>query len=244
MNVIPAIDLRDNGVVRLEQGDFAREIRYPADPVALARRYQAAGAGLLHVVDLDAARAGGRHNLAIIRLICKALAIPVQTGGGVRDREGLETRLEAGAARVVVGSLCVDEPDRICCWLESGLRDILVASLDVKAGPGGAWIPQSAGWTSKGGRDLFSLLEQLHAAGLKHLLCTDIERDGMFSGPAVELYRTIRVRYPALEIQASGGIGREDDLEPLVRTGVAGCIVGRALLEGKVEHAAIGEWSR
>lgn len=244
MKLIPAIDLRGGRVVRLEQGNFDRETRYAADPIELAVRYQQAGAKLLHVVDLDAARAGGRHNLATIRLICKAVSIPVQTGGGVRGRETLDLRLDAGAARVVVGSLCVAEPDHFCRWLESGLSEVLIAGLDVKASPGGGWIPQAAGWTIEGRRDLFTLLEQFREAGLKHLLCTDIQRDGMFSGPALDLYQAIRDRCPALEVQASGGIGSDGDLERVATTGVAGCIVGRALLEGRVGLEAIGRWSR
>lgn len=244
MILIPAIDLRDGRVVRLAQGDFARETRYRDDPVALARRYADAGAAALHVVDLDAARAGGAANLETIHRICRAVDIPVQTGGGVRCREGLDARLEAGAARVVVGSLCVRNPDRVADWLTAIGPEQIVAGLDVRREPGGAWTPMASGWTDSGKTGLFELLEQFRAAGLAHLLCTDIARDGMYSGASVGLYETILAAHPGLAVQASGGIGSEADLEAVAATGAHAVIVGRALLEGRVPMEAIQRWSR
>jgi phosphoribosylformimino-5-aminoimidazole carboxamide ribotide isomerase len=244
MIIIPAIDLRGGRVVRLEQGDFDRETRYPEDPLALAERYQEAGATSLHLVDLDSARAGGDANLDIIARICRSLDIPVQTGGGVRSLEDVEKRLEAGAARVVIGSLCVTDPERLINWLESLGPERLVAGLDVMRGLDGTWIPRASGWTKTGDFDLFTLLDRFVNAGLKHLLCTDIERDGMYSGPALALYQALVEQHPSLKIQASGGVGSSDDLEAVARTGVAGCIVGRALLEARVRLKEIERWSR
>ncbi|MGB0513213.1 MAG: 1-(5-phosphoribosyl)-5-[(5-phosphoribosylamino)methylideneamino]imidazole-4-carboxamide isomerase [Wenzhouxiangellaceae bacterium] len=244
MILIPAIDLRHGNVVRLQQGDYNRETRYEDSAVERALAYQQAGAELLHVVDLDAALDGGDGNLALIDEICSALSIPVQTGGGVRRRADVETRLEAGASRVVIGSVCVRDPDLVCGWIQALGADRIVAGLDVKRDPRGAWIPQAAGWTEAGALDLFALLERLRAAGLEQLLCTDIARDGMLTGAGVELYREIRAREPEIEVQASGGIGRESDLEAVAETGVFGCIVGRALLEGKVPLDAIARFDR
>ncbi len=243
MALIPAIDLRAGRVVRLAQGDYDRETRYPDDPVALARQYQDAGAGLIHLVDLDAARDGGEANLPVIGRICHALSIPVQTGGGVRCLEDLQQRLEAGARRVVLGSLCVKRPDAVCAWLEALGGEAIVAGLDVTRVED-RWVPRAAGWTEAGEHDLFGLLERLNGAGLRHLLCTDIERDGMFSGPSTGLYSELVQAFPDLEIQASGGIGSDADLDQAAATGVAGCIVGRALLEGRVSQEAIARWSR
>lgn len=239
MILIPAIDLRDGAVVRLQQGDYTRETRYDQGPVALARAYQAAGAKLLHVVDLDAARDGGDDNLETIADICSALDIPVQTGGGVRDRADVDARLDAGAARIVIGSLCVREPQRVCDWIDALDAECIVAGLDVKRDAGGRWMPQAAGWTEAGEQDLFELLEHLTGAGLEHLLCTDIERDGMLRGAGVMLYDELREWFPALRIQASGGIGSIPDIQAVAATGVHGCIVGRALLEGQVPLGAI-----
>ncbi|MDT8438970.1 MAG: 1-(5-phosphoribosyl)-5-[(5-phosphoribosylamino)methylideneamino]imidazole-4-carboxamide isomerase [Wenzhouxiangellaceae bacterium] len=241
MQLIPAIDLRHGRVVRLQQGDYARETRYDETALERARAYADAGAKLLHLVDLDAALDGGDGNLALIAEICDALPIPVQTGGGVRDASDVQKRLDAGAARVVVGSVCVRDPDRVCDWIKTFGAGHLVAGLDVKR-EGEHWIPQAAGWTEAGELDLFALLDRLTAAGLEHLLCTDIARDGMLTGAGVELYEQLRARHPALRIQASGGIGTEDDLEAVAATGVDGCIVGRALLEGKVALEAIARF--
>jgi phosphoribosylformimino-5-aminoimidazole carboxamide ribotide isomerase len=243
MIVIPAIDLRAGSVVRLQQGDYARETRYDDSAMGRARLYHHAGAKLLHVVDLDAARDGGAGNLEAIDAICRALDLPVQTGGGVRGRGDVVARLEAGASRVVIGSLCVQQPEEVCRWIDEFGPERIVAGLDVKRDEAGRWIPQAAGWTRAGERDLHSLLEQLIGAGLEHVLCTDIARDGMLSGPGVALYRELRAGYPGLAIQASGGIGSEDDIERVAELDVAGCIVGRALLEGQVELDAIARWT-
>lgn len=240
MILIPAIDLKGGGVVRLQQGDFGRETRYSVDALELARRYEEAGAGLVHVVDLDAARAGGDANLDRIGRICEGLSIPVQTGGGVRGQADLEARLGAGAARVVIGSLCVRDPDRVCRWITEFGPETIVAGLDVQRGSEGGWIPRAAGWTESGRQELGALVKRLADAGLRHLLCTDIERDGMYSGPSIELYRGLAERFSGLEVQASGGIGVVSQLTDVARTGVAGCIVGRALLEGRIPLSAIG----
>jgi len=242
MILIPAIDLRHGRVVRLQQGDYDRETRYDESAVARALAYERAGAKVLHVVDLDAALDGGDGNLDLIGEICAALSISVQTGGGVRGRGDVEARLEAGAARVVIGSVCVRDPDRVCDWIPALGADRIVAGLDVKQDSGGRWIPQAAGWTEAGAFDLFALLDRLTSAGLEHLLCTDIARDGMLGGAGVDLYREIRTRQPGLRLQASGGIGREADLDAVAETGVHGCIVGRALLEGKVPLEAVARF--
>ncbi|MBS3743053.1 MAG: 1-(5-phosphoribosyl)-5-((5-phosphoribosylamino)methylideneamino)imidazole-4-carboxamide isomerase [Wenzhouxiangellaceae bacterium] len=244
MILIPAIDLRHGRVVRLQQGDYARETRYAETALDQARLYRDAGAGLIHIVDLDSALDGGDGNLAPIGEICGALDIPVQTGGGVRGRHDVQARLDAGAARVVIGSVCVRDPQTVCDWIGSFGAERVVAGLDVKRDAGGRWMPQAAGWTESGEQDLFELLEHLTGAGLEHLLCTDIERDGMLTGAGVELYRELREHFPTLRIQASGGIGSEADIEAVAATGVHGCIVGRALLEGRVPMDAIGRFKQ
>lgn len=244
MQLIPAIDLRGGRVVRLQQGDYERETRYDDDPIVLARRYADAGAQLIHVVDLDSARAGGDANLATIERLCSELDVDIQTGGGVRSREDFQRRIDAGAARVVIGSLCVREPETVTEWLAGPQGARIVAGLDVSKGIDGGWMPRAAGWTEPGTLDLFTLLERLVDAGLEHLLCTDIERDGMFAGPSLGLYESICDRFASLSVQASGGIGAGEDLIEVAQTGVSGCIVGRALLEGRVALGEIGKWSR
>ncbi|HSH27641.1 MAG TPA: 1-(5-phosphoribosyl)-5-[(5-phosphoribosylamino)methylideneamino] imidazole-4-carboxamide isomerase, partial [Wenzhouxiangella sp.] len=225
------------------QGDYARETRYDDDPLGLAKRYADAGAGLIHIVDLDSARSGGETNLAAIERVCNEVDADIQTGGGVRSQEDFRRRIDAGAARVVIGSLCVREPESVMAWLAGADGQRIVAGLDVVHSDG-EWMPQAAGWTEPGKIDLFTLLERLLQAGLVHLLCTDIERDGMFAGPSLALYRSICQRFPSLDVQASGGIGSAQDLAEVAPAGVAGCIVGRALLEGRVALSEVSKWSR
>ncbi|QKK01379.1 MAG: 1-(5-phosphoribosyl)-5-[(5-phosphoribosylamino)methylideneamino] imidazole-4-carboxamide isomerase [Pseudomonadota bacterium] len=244
MQLIPAIDLRGGRVVRLQQGDYARETRYDDDPLVVAERYRDAGATLLHVVDLDSARDGGAANLDTIEMLCSRVNLRVQTGGGVRDAADLRRRLDAGAMRVVLGSLCVREPQRVAGWLDRVDADTIVAGLDVTADEQGRWIPRATGWTEAGERDLVDLLDQLTGSGLRHLLCTDIQRDGVYAGPSLALYAQLAERYPELAIQASGGISSAGDIEEVARTGVSACIVGRALLEGRVGLEEIRRWSR
>jgi len=242
MILIPAIDLRDGNVVRLQQGDYARETRYAESALEQARLYRDAGAKLIHIVDLDSALDGGDGNLELIGEVCRELDIPVQTGGGVRDKADVQARLDAGAARVVIGSVCVKQPDLVCDWISGFGAGRIVAGLDVKRDARQRWIPQASGWTEAGKLDLFELLDRLVAAGLIHLLCTDIERDGMLTGAGVPLYELLQARYQNLRTQASGGIGSEADIEAVAATGVDGCIVGRALLEGRVSMSAIGRF--
>lgn len=246
MYLIPAIDLREGRVVRLSQGDYDRQTDYAEDAVALAERYQSAGARMLHVVDLDGARSGDGHNLSTIAAIGQALRIPVQTGGGVRSLDDIAQRLEAGATRVVVGSLCIKAPQLFEAALARFGPSALVAGLDVLAedsAQGTVWRPRAAGWTEAADSDLHALLARFGDAGLQHLLCTDISRDGMLAGASTALYEELVARYPDLAIQASGGIGEEADLVAVAATGVDACIVGRALLEGRIEHDRIRAWS-
>lgn len=246
MILIPALDLISGAVVRLAQGDYARQTQYQDAAIERALAYEKAGAHVLHVVDLDSAKEGGRANLDLIQEICGALSIPVQAGGGVRAAADIEARLEAGVKRVVVGSVLIKTPQIFMQWLGEFGSDALVAGLDVKAQGQGdemRFIPHASGWTEAGEADLMGLLDRLVPAGLVHVLCTDISRDGMMEGSANDLYRQLVARYPNLSIQASGGIGSSTDLEATAKTGVAGCIVGRALLEGAVPLSDIARFN-
>lgn len=233
MKLIPAIDLLDGQCVRLLHGDFEQVTVYAADAARLARNYAEAGAEWLHVVDLAASRDGERADTEALFALLEAAAQRVQTGGGVRGRSDIEARLEAGADRVVVGSVCVDQPEQFADWLQALGSDRLVAALDVKLDEDGTPWPRSHGWTREARRDLWSYLDEFDGAGLKHLLCTDIGRDGALTGPNTGLYREIATRYPGLELQASGGIAELADLKELSATGVAGAITGKALLDGR-----------
>ena len=231
MILIPAIDLLDGSCVRLLHGDFNKVTQYAASAKDLADQYAAAGAEWLHVVDLAASRDGAEADTTALFQLLGQTSQSVQTGGGVRNMADVISRLEAGAARVVVGSMCVTDTAGFISWLEQIGADKLVAALDIRIDEDGVPWPRIHGWTDRADRNMWQLLDELSAAGLVHLLCTDISRDGALSGPNLELYSEIIQRYPQLELQASGGVSDLDDLEQLKPTGASAVITGKALLD-------------
>lgn len=232
--VYPAIDVRDGRVVRLVQGDYARETRYADDPLALAQAYAAAGAQWLHLVDLDAARAGGYTLGTLLSSIKKTTDLSVQTGGGVRDEDDVRRLLETGADRVVIGSLSVSDPNRVAAWIARYGKEKLTVALDARCAADGRWFPATHGWTRQGQRTLSDLVRFYARSGLHHLLCTDIARDGMLSGPNLQLYALLRQWAPQVALQASGGARDIDDVRGARQAGCAGIVLGKALLEGRV----------
>ncbi|TWI03612.1 1-(5-phosphoribosyl)-5-[(5-phosphoribosylamino)methylideneamino] imidazole-4-carboxamide isomerase [Luteimonas cucumeris] len=233
--VYPAIDVRAGRVVRLAQGDYARETRYDDDPLALATRYAAAGARWLHLVDLDAARAGGYTLQALLTRIKGDTGLSVQTGGGVRSETDVERLLELGADRVVIGSLSVSAPARIAAWIGRYGSANLTIALDARCAPDGRWFPATHGWTRQGRRTLSTLVRFYTRSGLQHLLCTDIARDGMLSGPNLQLYALLRQWAPQIELQASGGVRGIEDVRGAREAGCSGIVLGKALLEGRMD---------
>lgn len=234
-DVIPAIDLRAGRVVRLAQGDYARETRFDANPVALAREYEAAGARWLHLVDLDAARAGGYTLHRVVRALKRETTLRLQTGGGLRERADIEELLALGVDRVVIGTIAARAPAQVAGWLEEFGVERLVLALDARELDGG-WRVACDGWT-QAGLPLEELLAFYAGVGARHVLCTDVGRDGMLSGFNLGLYRRIAARFPALCLQASGGVRGVDDVAGARAAGARGAILGRALLEGRLDLA-------
>jgi phosphoribosylformimino-5-aminoimidazole carboxamide ribotide isomerase len=223
----PAIDIRGGQAVRLLEGDYGRETVYDADPVDAAKRWAGEGAEFLHVVDLDGARAGEPRNLEAVGRIAAAVGCPVQVGGGLRDAASVAALLEAGAARVVIGTAALRDP----AFLEEALArhgERIVVSVDARAGK-----VSLAGWTETGDLDVADAVAALSERGVARFLCTAIEVDGTMAGPALgELARIAAATDAA--VLASGGVGNLADLEALARdssANVEGAIVGRALYE-------------
>ncbi|EFX9705570.1 1-(5-phosphoribosyl)-5-[(5-phosphoribosylamino)methylideneamino] imidazole-4-carboxamide isomerase [Shigella flexneri] len=204
--IIPALDLIDGTVVRLHQGDYGKQRDYGNDPLPRLQDYAAQGAEVLHLVDLTGAKDPAKRQIPLIKTL---------------------------VARVVVGSTAVKSPDVVKGWFERFGADALVLALDVRIDEQGNKQVAVSGWQENSGVSLEQLVETYLPVGLKHVLCTDISRDGTLAGSNVSLYEEVCARYPQVAFQSSGGIGDINDVAALRGTGVRGVIVGRALLEGK-----------
>lgn len=231
MILYPAIDVMDGRVVRLAKGDFNAVTDYGGDPLAVAQAWRAAGADWLHLVDLSGARDGTRRQTGLVAAVAAA-GLQIQTGGGVRSAEDVQALLDAGASRVVVGSLAVSDPQTVIGWIARFGPERLAAAFDVQM-EGGAVYPTLKGWTERAERTLPELLADYRRAGLAHALVTDVARDGMLSGPNTGLYRDLIAVRPDIAWQASGGVSSLDDVRTLKAAGLSGAIIGRALFEGR-----------
>jgi phosphoribosylformimino-5-aminoimidazole carboxamide ribotide isomerase len=234
MRLIPAIDLRAGQCVRLLHGDFEAETVYPTDPYSLLTKYRAAGADWLHVVDLDGARDGALGNRAIIIDLAAAKALNLQVGGGLRNTAALTQMLDAGVGRAVVGSAAIAQVEQVQEWLAHFGAERLTLAFDVSIDDSGVPRVMTHGWQRQSEHSLWNALDNYAASPLKHVLCTDVGRDGALSGPNVELYREAVLRYPQIEWQASGGIRNAHDLHALSQAGAAAAISGKALLENLI----------
>ena len=232
MLIYPAIDLRAGECVRLLHGRFDAVTRYDADPLARLAAFEAAGAEWVHIVDLDGAEAGEPRQYELIARMAAAGGVRIQTGGGVRKEEDVARLLDAGAERVVVGSLAVRRPDTVIEWLNRFGADRVTLALDVRM-IDGAPVVATDGWTKGSGLSLWQALHRLSTGRPRHMLVTEISRDGALTGPDLELAREIVRRQPDLAYQASGGVASLADLTALKAAGATGAIVGRALYEGR-----------
>ena len=234
MLLIPAIDLRKGRSVRLFQGDFAAETRYELQPHELLLRYRGFGASWLHVVDLDGAKDGALANRSIIVALASQSAVRLQVGGGIRSSTTIDDLLQQGVSRVVIGSTAVERPDEVNEWLVRYGPERICLAFDIRLDERGVPRVRTRGWTEGTALSLWDAIARFPADRLKHVLCTDIERDGALTGPNVDLYREAVSRFPHLQWQASGGVRDASDLAALAKTGVAGAVSGKALLEERI----------
>ena len=226
MQVIPAIDLRGGCCVRLRQGDFEQETVFGADPAAMAERWEAEGATRIHLVDLDGARTGRPVNVEAVREIVRRVRVPCQLGGGLRDRATIEMWLEAGLDRLVVGTQALRDPDWFGQMAET-FSGRLILGLDARDGR-----VATVGWLDVSSVQAMTLAQQYDRLPLAGIIYTDIARDGTLEGPNLDAIAALAgaVQTPVI---ASGGVGALDDVARLAALPVAGCIVGRALYEGR-----------
>lgn len=234
-NIYTAIDILDERAVRLYKGDYNQEHSYNNDPHFVAKRWQQLGAKYLHIVDLDGARNGELVNRALIKLIVNQLKVPVQVGGGIRNIESLETLINAGVNRAILGSAIVKDPDFVKEALKVYGGDKIVLGLDCKDG-----YLAVEGWQESSQLTAVDIVKEYHQYGLKYAIFTDIDKDGTLEGPNITALRNLLEACPDVEIIASGGISSINDVRDLkdlqhMHVNLDGVIIGKALYEGKIE---------
>lgn len=229
MIVIPAIDLYEGGIVRLQQGEYSRMTRYAFTPLEAARRYESEGYKRLHMVDLQGAESGEPFHLDVLEEVAVKTSLEVQYGGGLRNLESLERVFNAGASRAIIGSLAVRNPDRVRKWIESAGADSFILAIDIKNG-----VVASAGWKVEEARTAEQVLDEYGGFNLE-VLSTDVSRDGMMQGPNLDMYRGLMTARPQFRFIASGGVRHQEDLSALAAAGLHAAVVGKAFLDNQAE---------
>ncbi|MGH8231550.1 MAG: 1-(5-phosphoribosyl)-5-[(5-phosphoribosylamino)methylideneamino] imidazole-4-carboxamide isomerase [Steroidobacteraceae bacterium] len=239
MLLIPSIDLRGGHCVRLLRGDFAAETRYPESAQQLLARYAELGLRWLHVVDLDGARDGAGFNRTLILELAAQCALRLQVGGGLRDRATVDQLLRGGVARAIIGSAAAERPDEVIDWLRDYGAERIGVAFDVRLDAQRVPRLHTRGWREPTRASLWDAVAAFADAGVQHVLCTDIDRDGALSGPNMSLYDEALHRFPQILWQASGGIASGADLTALAARGVPAAISGKALLEQRISLAEL-----
>lgn len=229
MRIIPAIDIIDGKCVRLTQGDYAQKKVYNESPLEVAKTFQDAGLGYLHLVDLDGAKAGKVINWKVIETITAGTNLTVDFGGGVKTDAEMERLFGSGVAQVNLGSIAVKDPDMVQGWIEKYGSDKIVLSADVKD----EQIAIS-GWLETSAISISDFVDDYLKRGISYITCTDISTDGMLQGPNTSLYSKLMKAFPSIKLIASGGVSGMDDLAALDKINVDGVIVGKAIYEGRV----------
>lgn len=235
MKIIPAIDIRGGNCVRLFQGDYAKETVYGTDPAAQAKAWQDAGAEIIHLVDLDGAKAGHPVNLEAIEAICKNVTVPCELGGGIRTVEDARKVLDLGISRVILGTVACDDPKLAETFIEQFGTEKIVVGIDAKDGK-----VATRGWIETSTTDAFELAEKLYRSGVSRIIYTDIATDGALCGPNLKSVANLCDLIPRCNVIASGGVSSAKDIANLNALGKAnleGAIVGKALYDGRVTFA-------
>ena len=239
IELIPAIDIIEGKCVRLVQGEYDRKTVYSDHPLEMALEFEEMGVRRLHLVDLDGARAGHVVNLSVLEEISRRTGLVIDFGGGVKTREDLMKVFEAGAYMVTAGSVAVRDRDMVAGWIREFGPERIILGADVRD-----YKISVNAWQEDTSMDIFDFLEGYTQVGARRVICTDISRDGMLSGPAVELYRDLHERFPSVEIIASGGVSGMKDIVELERSGAAGVIFGKAYYEGRIGSGEIRNYLR
>ena len=229
IELIPAIDMIEGKCVRLSQGDYGTQKVYAEDPAEMARRLEDAGIRRLHVVDLDGAKAGHIVNYRTLERIATQTDLCIDFGGGLKSDEDLRIAFESGAQMVTGGSIAVREPERFLAWLKAYGSERIILGADAKERKIAV-----GGWEESTTLELIPFIQDYVQKGVRKVICTDISKDGMLQGPAVELYQEIQREVPEVYLVASGGVSSIADIERLAEAGIPAVIFGKALYEGRI----------
>lgn len=234
IELIPAIDLIEGKCVRLTKGDYQTKKVYAEDPVRLAEEFEQMGFTRLHVVDLDGARSHHVVNDKVLRGIAEKTKLAVDFGGGVKSNEDLERVFAAGAAMATVGSIAVTEPETLRRWMGTFGPERFILGADVREGR-----ISINGWQKQSTQKLSDFLNNYLEAGIRNVLCTEISRDGMLQGPAIELYCEVMEAHPECHLIASGGVSGVEDIIELQQKGIPAVVIGKAIYEGHIDPATL-----
>ena len=230
MTLIPAIDIIGGRCVRLTKGDYATEKVYSHDPVMVAKEMEMLGFRRLHVVDLDGARSKHVVNIDVLRRITSETSLIVDFGGGIKAEEDLQKAFDAGAHMVTLGSIAVTDREKVLTWLQEFGAEHIILGADVREG-----LISINGWKEESALELLPFLESYLDEGVRHVLCTDINRDGLLQGPSTPLYRQIMQAFPDCQLIASGGVSSIDDIRGLDAAGIPAVVFGKTIYEGKID---------
>ena len=237
MRIIPAIDIIDGKCVRLTKGDYSTKKIYNEDPLEVAKAFQDAGIGHLHLVDLDGARSGQIVNQAVLERLATHTDLLIDFGGGVKRDDDIRIAFDSGAQQVTCGSIAVKEPERMLEWLERYGAARIILGADARDG----YIAVS-GWEQTSELEIFKFVQDYMARGVRYVVCTDISKDGMLQGPSFELYDRLIQGLPQIKLVASGGVAELEDLPRLADMGCDGVIIGKAIYENRISLDDLTKW--
>lgn len=230
IELIPAIDLIEGKCVRLTQGDYDTKKVYNEDPLDVAKMFEDHGIRRLHVVDLDGARQGRIINYRTLERLATHTSLTIDFGGGLKQDSDLQIAFESGAQMVTGGSIAVKNPEVFTSWISKFGSEKIILGADAKEKK-----IAISGWEETTEKELIPFIQHYHQKGITKSICTDISRDGMLQGPAIDLYKEILEQIPQLYLIASGGVSSIQDIENLAEAGIPAVIFGKAIYEGKIQ---------
>jgi len=239
IDIIPAIDIIDGQLVRLQQGDYSEKTVYSQNPLDVAKQFESVGVKRLHVVDLDGAKAKHIVNYKTLEELASKTNLVIDFGGGIKSDEDVKIAFESGASFITGGSIAVNRPQLFLSWLETFGADRIILGADIKNGN-----IATTGWTESSDAKWQSFIQSYVSRGVRRVISTDISKDGMLSGPNIELYKDMMEQFPELHVTASGGVSCLNDVKQLDEAGVPAVIVGKAIYEGRITLKDLVDYAR